>query len=700
MAEALEKVEERLNCSICHDTFTDPKLLQCFHVYCQKCLQALVDRYKQDGLTCPICRKVTPIPDVGVVGLQPAFYINHLFEIRASLLKTESPASHYEEHVPTNLNPDKKARHCFDHEGKELDLYCEKCGELICWKCAYKGKHIDHNAEELAQAFEKYKEEVRAALEPMGKQVTTAEKAQSKLEERRKEISYHGEDIKYDIRMAFGRLRKVLDDREAELISRQDQMTQVKLKGLDSQMDQVETTLAQLKNCIHFMRESLKPGNEEDMMMMKSNTMNQVKELITPFKPHYLKPCAKADITFIDLPDQLSELCNNHGEVFSPGLPAPSKCIIDEGPKCAWVDEKSVVILGAFNCDGKPCEEPISSFECEIVSEITGTRENCSVERIGLDQYEISYQPTIKGRHQLHIKAEGQHIRGSPFSVTVKLPVEKLGTPILPVLEMRKPSAVAVNRRGEVVVAEEGGHCVSVFSDRGKIPRSFGGHGSDEGQFNPPRGVEVDGDGNILVADSWNHRIQKLTAEGEFLVAVGAEGSGPLQFHLPTDIAFNTKNSRVYIADQDNHRIEVLHSDLTFAHAFGKKGSGEGEFNRPWGVACDSTGKVYVADRYNNRIQVFTDEGNFLAMFERRGEDVGDRLNSPYGIAIDDNNMVYVSESENHRVSVFTSEGQFVTSFGRKGEGPGEFRWPHGITVDNTGFVYVCDFGNNRVQIF
>ena len=37
----------------------------------------------------------------------------------------------------------------------------------------------------------------------------------------------------------------------------------------------------------------------------------------------------------------------------------------------------------------------------------------------------------MKGQHQFHVKVEGQHIRGSPFSVAVKLPVEKLGHPIL-----------------------------------------------------------------------------------------------------------------------------------------------------------------------------------------------------------------------------------------------------------------------------
>ena len=74
--------------------------------------------------------------------------------------------------------------------------------------------------------------------------------------------------------------------------------------------------------------------------------------------------------------------------------------------------------------------------ECELVSEITGTRTLGSIERRGQSQYQISYQPTIKGRHQLHIKVEGQHIRGSPFSVAAKSPVEKLGTPLLTISEV------------------------------------------------------------------------------------------------------------------------------------------------------------------------------------------------------------------------------------------------------------------------
>ena len=694
------RVEEQLNCSICLDTYTDPKILQCFHVFCRQCLVPLGvrDQQGQLSLTCPTCRQVTPIPARGVAGLQSAFHINNLLEILEDSANTleNSPVRA----TPTDLNPVNKARRCFVHEDKELELYCETCGELICLKCVTKsGKHHSHDYEELNVAFEKYKEEIMSLLEPMEKQVTTIKKALALIEQCRGEISDQRAAIENNIHVTFRRLREVLTVRETELIGHLHKTTQGKLKGLAAQSDQIETTLAQLDSCLHFMRESIKAGNEKNVLMMKTNTVHQVNELTTPFQPDTLKPNTEADMVFSALAD-LSEICQSYGLVFASGSLDPSKChTTGKYLEVAKVGEKSTTILHVISYEGEPCEEPIKSLECELVSEITGTRASCSVERRGQSQYMISYQPTIKGRHQLHIKVEGQHVRGSPSSVAVKSPVEKLGTPILTLDGVREPSGVAINQRGEVVVTERDGDCVAVFSSSGEKLRSFGKRGYGLGQFKNPCGVAVDGEGNILVADCHNHRIQKFTAEGQFLAAVGTKGIGPLQFDYPTDIAFNTSNNKVYVVDQGNYRVQVLNSDLTFSSTFGKEGSSKGQFDIPYGIACDSTGKVYVADINNHRIQVFTAEGKFLRMLGRRGQ--GRReLNYPRFVAVDTSGVVYVSESGNNRSFVFTSEGQFVTSFGREGEGPGEFRSPCGLAVDNNGVVYVCDRVNNRVQVF
>ncbi len=354
----------------------------------------------------------------------------------------------------------------------------------------------------------------------------------------------------------------------------------------------METIQAQLNSCIHFVTDSLKTGSQEEVLKMKTTIVKQVKELITP---HLLKPNAEADITFSTSPD-VNVQCQQYGKISSPESPDPSRChATGKGLEVAVVGEKSSIILQAVNYNGAPCEEPILLLQCEFVSEITSATARDSLERRGQSQYEISYQPTIKGRHQLHIKVEDQHIRGSPFPVAVKLPIEKLGTPILTIGPVVGPCGITFNKRGEVVIAERNGHCVSIFFFSGEKLSLFGRRGSDQGQFSSPRGVAVDGEGNILVADSNNHRIQKFTAEGQFLTSVGTEGNGHLLFRYPRGLTFNATNDKVYVADIFNHRVQVLNSDHTFSSSFGKEGSGKGQFNYPLDIVCDRTGKVYVA---------------------------------------------------------------------------------------------------------
>ena len=107
--QALKKLEDQLTCAICLDAFKDPKLLQCFHVYCKDCLQRLVvqDRQGQLSLRCPTCRQSTLLPPAtGVSGLQPAFHIHHLFEIQDALEKVKEPQkAHMDAHTKLTEGP-------------------------------------------------------------------------------------------------------------------------------------------------------------------------------------------------------------------------------------------------------------------------------------------------------------------------------------------------------------------------------------------------------------------------------------------------------------------------------------------------------------------------------------------------------------------------------------------------------------------
>ena len=406
---------------------------------------------------------------------------------------------------------------------------------------------------------------------------------------------------------------------------------------------------------------------------------------------------------------------------------SPQRCYATgKGLEVAMVGEQTTLVMHAVDIDGRECNKPLSNIDCELISEATGVVVGCKIER-KISQYEVSYQPTHRGQHQLSIRVEGVHIRGSPFTVVVKTPVHlrqrdllwvssvmllivlvtltsvKFPTPIRNpigiIYGISIPWGVAVRDNGEIVVVEYGNHCVSVFDHNRKKMRTFGTEGSTKGQFKSPFGVAVDSAGNILVADGWNHRIQKFTAEGKFLKAVGRNGTGHLEFNLPAGIGINHKNKKVYVCDCYNHRIQILNEDLTFSSSFGQIGCGDGEFHYPLAVAFDSTGYAYISGRSNSRIQVFTPEGKFVRKFGKEGSGEGE-LYYPSSIGIDSNNIVYITDQTNHRVSTFTSQGKFIRSFGTNGTRLGEFDQPCGIAVDKSGQLYVSDAINKRVQIF
>jgi tripartite motif-containing protein 2/3/tripartite motif-containing protein 71 len=288
---------------------------------------------------------------------------------------------------------------------------------------------------------------------------------------------------------------------------------------------------------------------------------------------------------------------------------------------------------------------------------------------------------------------DGEHIKGSPFGDTVDKKLFKI------ILGVKGPWGVVVNQRGEIVIAEREGHCISIFSPSGEKLRSFGSQGSGPGQFNYPRGVTVDDDGNILVADTENHRIQKFTSDNKHMASVGSYGSNRLQFSIPISVAIFPITKKIAISAYYNGRVQILNPDLTFNSSIGSEGSGSGEFSHPYDVAFDRARNMYVVDAGNDRIQVFNPKGKYLRQFGKTGKDDGE-LDGPNSIYIDSDNILYVTECGNHRISLFTPEGEFLTSFGSKGAGLGQFIHPCGITVDKQGRIYVADHDNRRIQIF
>ncbi|MBD0306003.1 MAG: hypothetical protein ICV76_05560 [Nitrospiraceae bacterium] len=279
--------------------------------------------------------------------------------------------------------------------------------------------------------------------------------------------------------------------------------------------------------------------------------------------------------------------------------------------------------------------------------------------------------------------------------------VQKIGRPGVDDGEFNSPTGIALDKDGNVYVADTDNHSIQKFDKDGKFLVRWGGEpSSQEGQFYYPRGLATGPDGEVYVADSGNNRVQKFDSEGNCMHAWGKfgfawRGADIGTFDVPWGIATDHQGN-VYLSDTSNSRIQKFQPDGTPLMKWGRDGSYDGAFFFPRGVAIDFVGNVYVADESNHRIQKFDARGSFLAKWGKEGTGAG-QFKSPWGVACDALGNVYVVDSGNHRIQKFDGNGTFLCAWGNRGITEGQFNFPSGIAVDKEGCVYVVDSGNGRV---
>jgi len=232
----------------------------------------------------------------------------------------------------------------------------------------------------------------------------------------------------------------------------------------------------------------------------------------------------------------------------------------------------------------------------------------------------------------------------------------------------------------------------------GTFLATFGSQGGGGGQFFDPEAVAVDRNGNVFVADSGNHRIEKFSDSGDFLLQWGSMGEATGQFQTPDGLAVDAAGS-VYVADLNNNRIQKFDNNGTFVTTWGEAGSGDGQFSGPVGVAIDAQGNVLVADRFNNRVQTFTSSGSFVAKWGTAGQGDG-QFSNPVGVAVDRDTNVYVADFFNDRIQKFTSTGMFLGKWGGTGSGDAQFIGARAVAVTSGGVILAIDDGNDRVEAF
>ncbi|WP_082679811.1 NHL repeat-containing protein [Paucibacter sp. KCTC 42545] len=228
--------------------------------------------------------------------------------------------------------------------------------------------------------------------------------------------------------------------------------------------------------------------------------------------------------------------------------------------------------------------------------------------------------------------------------------------------------------------------------------------------FHTPSGLALDRQGNLLVADTGNHLIRKITPEGVVSTLAGDGQPGwrdgaanQARFNGPLGVAVDGQG-RVYVADSYNDRIRVISPQgqvSTLAGGMPGYQDGQGEqarFDMPTALALDAQGQLWVSDARNNALRRITPEGQVSTLLRTDPDLPADEdkpLWRPMSIAVAHDGFLYVGVQRNGALLQVSPAGE-VHVLSR---GPSvRFGRITGLALDPAGPVYLADAASYRVH--
>jgi uncharacterized protein (TIGR03663 family) len=168
------------------------------------------------------------------------------------------------------------------------------------------------------------------------------------------------------------------------------------------------------------------------------------------------------------------------------------------------------------------------------------------------------------------------------------------------------PRGIAVDAKGNVLVADTGNKRIVVFDSEGNYLTEFGSAGFDPGQFDEPVGIAIAPSGTVYVTDTWNQRVQAFTPSGDgrfYFPSLQWDVNGWFGQSLDNKpfIAVGL-DEHVFITDPEGYRVIEFTADGQPVRTWGDFGSGAEEIGLAAGVAIDRLGFVWVTDAGNNRV--------------------------------------------------------------------------------------------------
>ena len=578
MDPLFKNLKKQVTCSICLDTYTEPKTISCLHTFCCECLErhARVSQ-RQGKFRCPECQAEINLPEGNRFDRLPnSFFHKSLLGV----IEAED----------RQAIPRQQQGTCSQHTEERVRYYCSSCEVYVCPICVTED-HRGHAFDVLEKAVQEGKKSIMSAVETIKEKANLFGAELRKLEETSEDVEMIIAIAKQEVSEATEHVITKTRQQEKQLLESLEMTRRKRIERINSAKQELESLIKIINRAAEFAENLVQRRSDRDIIQNKNKLRQKLEELRGVEVPKhrqatFVKFIAASQHNFKLGSIQVSEkpeitvksTLEGGDQTFQVG--AEAKFNGDKLPTCpitVQVKERKPVVVS---------ELKLRLFPGDTLERLNGIAVNTEGQLVVTDN---------SGHCVYVFDKNGDCLR-------------KTGGKGSNTGEFQYPNGISFLNDNEVLIADSGNYRLQRLNiQTGTVVKSYGKKGRKKGEFSWPIDVTVDDEERIVVTERDNNRIQVMSKEGESIFTFGDKG--PEKLLWPTCCILY--QNRFLVSDTGNHCIKAFDQSGTFLYKFGKEGYQDGKFQTLYDLLVDSSNILLVCDFGNNQVQQFSLDGRF-----------------------------------------------------------------------------------------
>ncbi|KAL7288747.1 hypothetical protein TKK_0016728 [Trichogramma kaykai] len=709
-----EDVSQLNQCGLCTNKLSSPRVLSCLHVFCETCLDKLVENRNDTtnhsskiiALACPICQQVTQLGPLGAASLPSDYVLTNILDMSAikntSMLCTSCKAMEnavarcsdcanflcpncntahqfmrcFESHKVIAFDDLKKSDQaipihkpifCQNHSSENIKFYCYTCQEPICNECLLiEHKAPDHQYERLKDAEPRQKEELINLVNESKSRIGDCDQISSQLGNALSELQAQRDQAKDLIVESFQSYKAILEKcRDKALNDLEKIHSERELEIMDS-FHSVEKTVEKIETACEFTNRLLEHGDAVEILSLRQVVCKQLTNLLKNMP----KPSITSSIEFQTDYNSFEKIIQEaFGKVCTENV-INSKPVVDTINN--MTELPPTLISQSVGCPSSiSASSPISlptsmqsSFEGDASFIIPPT----SSPNVPPPPVTVPIQPT--SMHGLTSIQEYNLQQLASLAEKVDISKDPSGV----VGPSTNPSPTPSFTLADLFAGDlsSTSHALNNLQALVKLGNSLANQDMNSPTINGSNLVLGRGSSPVIDAPNLatltnnsllNGGFQSLSSSTSPILSQGPDDmNGDSMHNMPMVVNNSVNNISGSSIVNHNRTSNTKLTPMQIRCKFGQLGPSKGQFNSPHGFCLGTDEDIIVADTNNHRIQVFEKTGIFKFQFGVEGKEEG-QLWYPRKVAVMRNSGKFVvcdRGNERSRMQIFTKNGHFI----------------------------------------